>query len=318
MAIETITDPHDPAATCAARCPGCDAALAGNTLLAGPDRFIGGPGVFTVERCGGCGLASTQPRIAPDQFDLYYPESYQAYEPPSEGAGGRGKRGVVDRLRIEAMLRIGPYRPLFKRTPGRLLDVGCGIGDLALAFRRHDWDVAGVEPSDTACTHARARGIDIHCGTLDDAPWSDGTFDAIVFNHSLEHIPDPAGAIERAMALLRPGGMLAVAVPNFGSWHRRLFGARWFQLDLPRHLQHFDAASLEGLLGRAGAQPVARRAATMRPSPLMSLQYALFGRPVLHGRPLRLAGWAIVPLLLLADAVADGDCLHVFAVKPSG
>jgi SAM-dependent methyltransferase len=222
---------------------------------------------------------------------------------------------LVDRLRIDAVLRLGPYRPLTRRMPGRLLDVGCGVGDLMAALERHGWDVVGLEPSRVACSHAAGRGLEVHCGTIDEAPWGDSTFDAIVFNHALEHIPNPEDALRRAAALLRPGGILAVAVPNFGSWQRRLFGSRWFQLDLPRHLQHFDRGSLGSLATRAGLQPLEFRTASMRPGLLMSLQYACFGRPVFNGRGLRWAAWATAPALLASDLVAEGDCLHMFATR---
>ena len=147
-------------------------------------------------------------------------------------------------------------------------------------------------------------------------PWPDRHFDAIVFNHSLEHVDDPAAAVAAAARLLRPGGLLAIAVPNFGSWHRRLFRSAWFQLDLPRHLQHFDRASLAGLSERAGLRPVAVGAATMRPSPLGSLQYATFGRLRHNGRGFRLLAWALAPLLWLSDRVGEGDCLHLVAERP--
>jgi 2-polyprenyl-3-methyl-5-hydroxy-6-metoxy-1,4-benzoquinol methylase len=296
-------------------CPGCGNPLEGLVLLRGHDRLHGTPESYRVVRCGSCGLASTQPRIDAERFDEYYPEAYHAYEAPDRRRRFGG-RGLVTWLRLEAVLRLGPYRPLFQRPPGRLLDVGCGTGDLALAFARHGWQVAGVEPSAAACTHAAADGVEIHNGTLDDAPWAPGTFDAIVFNHSLEHIPDPADALRRGAALLRPGGMLAVAVPNFGSWHRRLFRSRWYQLELPRHLQHFDASSLSRLVASSGLEPVARTTGSMRSTLLQSLQYLAFGRAVVTGRAMRLAVWATTPLVLATDVVAEGDCLHVFAVRP--
>jgi 2-polyprenyl-3-methyl-5-hydroxy-6-metoxy-1,4-benzoquinol methylase len=304
-------------------CPGCEQPLQGPVALRGHDRLHGRPGRFEVVRCRACGLASTQPPLEPEQFSVYYPETYHAYEPTTatgrrRGLGRLRGRGLVNRLRLDAVLRYGPYRPLFRRAPGRLLDVGCGNGDLALAFRRHGWEVAGVEPSEVACTHAAAAGMEIHCGTLDDAPWQAASFDAIVFNHSLEHIPEPAAALRRASDLVRPGGMIAVAVPNFGSWHRRVFGARWYQLDLPRHLQHFDAGSLRAVVERAGLRPVAVTTASMRPSLLMSVQYALFGRAVLTGKPMRLITWAFTPLVLVVDRFAAGDCVHVFATRPGG
>ena len=175
--------------------------------------------------------------------------------------------------------------------------------------------MAGVEPSPQAAEHARAVGVEAITGTLADAPWPPASFDAIVFNHSLEHIEDPAGALADAARLLRPGGLLAIAVPNFGSWHRRAFGSAWFQLDLPRHLQHFDRDSLAALVRRAG--PAARvggrgldAAQPDRQPPVLT-----FGRMRYEGRGFRILAWALAPLLALIDRFAEGDCLHLTAER---
>jgi SAM-dependent methyltransferase len=210
---------------------------------------------------------------------------------------------------MEWVIRFGPYREVWRRGPGRLLDVGCGAGDLATVFAAHGYEVSGVEPSEGAAGHARERGIDMHHGTLDDAPWAPGSFDAVIFNHVLEHVDDPVDAIERAAALL------AIAVPNFGSWHRRFFGSAWFQLDLPRHVQHFDRDSLSAVVQRAGLRPIAVGAASMRPSLLGSIQYSTFGRLRFGGRGFQLATWAMLPLIALSDLVAEGDCLHLTAAR---
>lgn len=307
----TVTVAPDTTTTGAvATCPGCGGPLDGELLLRGGDRLMGGQGEFVVRACGACGLACTQPRLRPEQFAEYYPQTYYP-----EHAGRLG--GLVERARLEAIVRLGPYRPLGKRhrRPGRLLDVGCGSGELALTFARHGWRVAGVEPAREAAARAATGGVEMHCGTLDDAPWRGPTFDAIVCNHSLEHVPDPLATLRQAAALLRDGGTLAVAVPNFGCWQRRVFGARWFQLDLPRHLQHLDAETLGALMRRAGLRPVAKTTASMRPALLLSLQYAVFGRARWSGRGLRLAAWAVAPPLWVLDRFAEGDCLHMFAVR---
>lgn len=299
------------------RCPGCGAeSAAPRVLLRGHDRLTGAPGEFEVIACAHCQLAFTTPRLGAEDFETYYPRSYSAYAP---GAGSRGRRRSlgerIESLWLEGIARLGPYRPIWRRGPGRLLDVGCGTGDLASVFARHGWDVAGLEPSAVAATHARAAGIDVTTGTLADAPWPAGSFDAIIFNHSLEHIDAPAQALRDAARLLRPGGLVAIAVPNYGSWQRRAFGAAWFQLDLPRHLQHFDRPSLSRLVSDAGLRPTAVSAASMRPSPIASLQYVAFGRMRFEGRGFRALAWIVAPFLALVDRIAEGDCLHLIAER---
>src|SRR5205085_9492401 len=89
------------------------------------------------------------------------------------------------------------------------------------------------------------RGARVHQGTLHDQPWPPGFFQLVTFQHALEHIVDPLDALRRARALLAPGGLLVVAVPNWSCWQRRfLFVNRWFALDLPRHQQHFSVEAL--------------------------------------------------------------------------
>jgi SAM-dependent methyltransferase len=302
-----------PAAT-TVRCPGCEAEAASPAvLLRGHDRLTGAAGEFSVISCTSCGLAFTEPRLAPEDFATYYPETYSAYEPNARPKASLGER--VGALNRELLVRFGPYRTVWRRKPGRLLDVGCGTGDLAAVFGRHGWHACGIEPSKQAAQHARGAGVEVVIGTLADAPWEEGSFDAIIFNHSLEHIDDPVEALARAGRLLRPGGVLTIAVPNFGSWHRRAFGSAWFQLDLPRHLQHFDRDSLAGVVRRAGLRPVSSSAVSMRPSLLGSLQYLAFGSMRFGGRGIRLIEWAMTPLLLLSDRIGAGDCLHLTAER---
>ena len=70
--------------------------------------------------------------------------------------------------------------------------------------------------------------------------------------HVLEHLIDPGMALAYARELLLPGGSLILQVPNAASYQARLFGARWYGLDVPRHLINFTPKSLALLLDRAG------------------------------------------------------------------
>lgn len=290
--------------------------LPNDAIYVGRDRLCGVPGEFLVVLCPACGLAGTSPRLVDERLDAYYPASYPAYREPSERIGWRGRVGAaIDAARFSFTMRMAAFRPLVRRSSGRLLDVGCGRGELAAWFRSHGWSVAGVEPSAEACAQAVAAGIEMHCGTLDDVPWAAETFDAITFNHSLEHIPDPEAALRQARELLAPDGLLIVSVPNFGCWQRRLFGSRWFHLDLPRHLQHFDRDSLTAMLRRAGLKPTTVHTSSSMVGLIGSLQYALSGRSSLSDAAVFRLMHLTYPLVALSDLISQGDCLHVAATR---
>jgi len=70
--------------------------------------------------------------------------------------------------------------------------------------------------------------------------------------HTLEHMRDIPYTLRHAARLLKPGGSLLIAVPDFGGFQAAVFGKRWLHLDVPRHLYHFDAGSLHYCLASAG------------------------------------------------------------------
>ena len=96
--------------------------------------------------------------------------------------------------------------------------------------------------------------------------------------HVLEHMPDPAAALERVRSWLAPSGVLLVAVPNLDSLQARLAGPKWFHLDLPRHRTHFTA---RGALRAARRGPASSRSASITSCPSTTLHgmwLALLGR----------------------------------------
>jgi SAM-dependent methyltransferase len=299
-------------------CPVCGGLL-GAPLLCSPDRLHGTPGAFSVARCGGCGLGVTLPPVAPAQLAAFYPGTYGAYGFPS------GLLGLVSaairRLQCSHALRTPPLAGLAQMPAGRLLDVGCGRGDLGTWFVRRGWSAVGVEPSPEACALARARGVDTRVGTLAEARLEPGSFDAVVFRQSLEHVSDPLEDLRRAHAALHEGGVLVVSVPNFACWQRRRFGGSWFHLDLPRHRFHFDPTTLRLTLQRAGFADIETLTTSSTAGLPASIQYLLAGRCLFPGGLRLRAAAAACTLALpltwaLAEIAGGGDVLHAVARKP--
>jgi SAM-dependent methyltransferase len=184
-------------------------------------------------RCSRCGAATTDPW--PSEATLR--RAYEGWYRPSEGRFAGPGDAILKRSRGALARRLDEVAP-----PGPVLDVGAGDGTLLDALRRHGRDAIGLELVSTR--------PDIK--TTDIADLDQHDFAAIVFWHSLEHLPRPAEALARAAELLAPGGVLVIAAPNSDSVQARVFKERWLALDLPRHLVHLPAKALTGRLRELG------------------------------------------------------------------
>jgi SAM-dependent methyltransferase len=259
----------------------------------------------------------TLPVVAAAELMSLYPTTYATYGTLPKGVLGLLTR-TVDRVLCRQALRSAPLNRLASMPAGRLLDIGCGRGDLGAWFMRRGWSVVGVDPSPQACAVAGRRGVDARLGTLDTIELEPHAYDAVVFRHSLEHVPDPVADLRRARGALRDGGVAIVSLPNFGCWQRRRFGEYWFPLDLPRHRVHFDADSLRTTLALAGFGGV-ETCASSTPSVLpASIQYAIARRCLFQdGWKLRAAYAAcelVSPLTRVVDRLAGGgDVLNATA-----
>ena len=107
--------------------------------------------------------------------------------------------------------------------PGTLLDVGCAMGFLLDLARDQGWTVEGVELSEYACLHAvEELHLPVLHGTLHDAEFDGGKFDAVTLFDVIEHFPNPRKEIREVARVLRPGGIFAVTTPDVGSLVARL------------------------------------------------------------------------------------------------
>lgn len=294
-------------------CAVCGELLPAEPAIRGADLLHGTDGEFFVHVCPGCGAGNTRPRATDAELAAFYPDAYGPHD--SDGPfGGRLGRALSARE-----LRVGAAGALGELPGGRLLDVGCGDGELGEMMVKRGWRANGIEPSEAAVRRARERGVDAVEGTLATVEPEAGAYDAIVFNHSLEHIPEPVGALQTAREGLRPHGLVAVSVPNFDSWARHRFGRNWFHLDLPRHRVHFTDGALRTALQRAGLTPQ-RTWTTTSPTGLAgSVQYRRMGGLAVEEGPARealgqAAGLALIPVARAEQAAGGGrDFLHALA-----
>jgi 2-polyprenyl-3-methyl-5-hydroxy-6-metoxy-1,4-benzoquinol methylase len=286
--------------------------------------------------CADCGLGRFAPMLGAERVAALYPDEY--YGEPGAKFGRLVEWGVraVGARHIHFLSRG-------LRAGARVLDVGCGRGVILGPLADRGFAVHGIELSEQAARGADPRARVRIAPRLADADYPDAHFDEIVIWHVLEHLIDPRAALEEAFRILRPGGRLVVAVPNFASAQARWAGADWFHLDLPRHLYHFPLAALQHLLRDIGFELRSAHHFSLRQNPFGWLQsaanrsarlprnglYALLhqrapGEPRPYTHRTRAWLWAVLvlgtPLAVAASMLCallrSGATVHVVAVRP--
>ena len=203
-------------------------------------------------KCSQCGLVYVSQR--PETVELYnlYDETYYQNETS-------GIVGYTNYIADEANIRRTFSRRLkrlerFVPARGMALDVGCAMGFFLSEAQNRGWNVQGLDISPYAAEYARERfGIDVRQGSLLDLDYPENAYDLISLWDVIEHVPNPKAYVTRAAALLKPGGVIALATPDVGSLPARLTGKRWIGYKLSEeHLYYFSRETLSQMLERAG------------------------------------------------------------------
>ncbi len=307
------TAPSDDGSREDVRCNFCHADNFDVLITDGRDRRHQLPGVFRLVKCRECGLVYLNPRPTAKALGAYYPQDYAPY-------AQRGLFGKLTRW-LRRREAVGLRRSL--PAGAEVLEVGCAAGDLLVPLREAGFRVTGVELSDHAATIARTRHqLDVHSGTLTDAPLAGKSFDAVIMRNVIEHVPDPRGDLERAASLLRPGGLLSLRTDNVASSDARLFRALWYGFDFPRHLTLFSPETLTAYVRSAGLEVAQVQYSLVPTHWIMSFRYWVSERPAIAAtsrlispkNPLLLAvGFAIAAV---QKVVHDSGRFVVLARKP--
>lgn len=143
-------------------------------------------------------------------------------------------------------------------SSGRILDVGCSTGLFLNEMQKAGWSAQGIEPTPSAAEYAQKRfKLDVFQGFLAEANLKPESFDVVTFWDVLEHSFSPSRDLQITAQLLRPGGLVAINIPNWHSPDRKVFGPHWIGLDPPRHLYIFTRKTLNMYLKKAGFKPLA-------------------------------------------------------------
>jgi len=291
--------------------------------------------VHRVLDCTVCGTGRIDPLPLPAEIAGFYPAAYY-------GKGGSKFSGLIEWLvRLVASRHI---RFLMRQSPAgaRILDVGCGRGVTLRSLSRAGFEAHGFERSQAA-----VQGLDrqVQVRIADDLAVADYPaefFDTVIIWHVLEHVRNPREVLLETARILRTGGRVIVAVPNYSSLQGRWAGSAWFHLDLPRHLFHFPVAGLRQLLESCGFECRSEHHFSLRQNPFGWIQsvlnrcswlprnglYVMLQRRKGDDRPrfplgtrmtlytaLLLLSAPALALTLIATLLRSGATVHVVAVK---
>ncbi|WP_232003437.1 class I SAM-dependent methyltransferase [Mycobacterium sp. 1465703.0] len=153
--------------------------------------------------------------------------------------GGRLVGALLARRLVDGILRllaggdvIGMLAQLPLERDARILDVGCGGGALLDRLAGAGFNnLSGADPF-IAADGQTPRGVPLIKRDLSEV---NGEFDLIMFNHSLEHVPDPGATLKVAYEKLAAGGICLARVPTTSSEAWNTYRADWVQIDAPRH-----------------------------------------------------------------------------------
>lgn len=199
------------------------------------------PGEFGFVRCSNCGLVFQSPRVPASQVGQYYP-------PETYWGGGK----PLSNHRYNRMYQaIQKYHP----SPGKILDIGTGIGLFLTKFQELGWQVEGTEISKESAAFARRQyHVPVHVGMLEDLKLPASSFDVIVLNHVLEHLYHPKQVLAICRQLLKKDGLLVIALPNISGLGHFIFRRHWYAMQPGRHVYHFSPGTMYQLLRQSQFQ----------------------------------------------------------------
>ncbi len=275
--------------------------------------------------CRDCGLARSRPPLDLGEIE----DLYRDVEDPEYFASEIERRDSFRAALVRLESRLDPRGPSAyalraSADPpkhceggpgprGKLLEIGSSVGLFLDEARRAGWDAYGVEPSRWAAESARARGLSVFNGTLEEFVAEGGQFDVVVSWDVFEHLEDPVAALKRAYELLRPGGLFVFTTVNLGGLGRKLFRGRWPWF-MRMHLHYFTKESLTRMVRGSGFEVLS----TSTEAKTLKLGYVLDRARGFLG-PLASLARALASTFGVADRpvrIDLGDILLVEARKP--
>jgi 2-polyprenyl-3-methyl-5-hydroxy-6-metoxy-1,4-benzoquinol methylase len=209
------------------------------------DYFLSGE-TFHLMKCNNCGFVFTNPRPKTENMSKYYQSSKYLSHSKSQKNLTSFLYNVVKIYSLKTKYDI--ISQYYRK--GKILDIGCGTGELLHYFKKKGWVTKGIEPA----TEARNFAIKKYDLDVSDEyellNLNNQSYDVVTLWHVLEHIPGLSEQVGQIQYLLKKDGITVIALPNYLSWDAQHYDNFWAGYDVPRHLYHFSKNTISQLLSK--------------------------------------------------------------------
>ena len=141
----------------------------------------------------------------------------------------------------------------YGRRGSRLLEIGSGLGHL-VGQLEGNFETFGLDLNHWAVTRSKseAKRTELQTASAQELPFADASFGVIIIKHIVEHLPDPARALNEISRILEPNGSLILATPNLDSLLKPWKGSKWIGYLDPTHISLKRPSEWFGLIEMNG------------------------------------------------------------------
>ena len=211
---------------------------------------------FNYFLCSGCGCL--QISELPENLNLFYQNYYTAERKWIKISDLKkyawNVRSFLSNYKIYSLLERIKYNSVLDwvrragiKKHSKILDIGCGSGDILYEFRKHGFcNITGIDPN--LDLNSENEGLNLFRKSVFE---TEGKFDFIMFNHSFEHIWEQHETLEKAKKLLEKSGVILIRIPIINCAFYT-YKENWVQIDAPRHFYLHSVESINLLCKQHG------------------------------------------------------------------
>ncbi|MBI5449485.1 class I SAM-dependent methyltransferase [Candidatus Gottesmanbacteria bacterium] len=192
---------------------------------------------YRICRCSRCGFIYTNPAPSNVQLEKFY-----------KNFDYKNKNVAELTIRSDAVRSLKKIIRFVGKGRRKILDIGCGRGFFLDEAHKLGWSVHGIDYSKNVIDYA-TNNLNLNVKRADMFNYdTEELYDVVSLNQVIEHVTEPNRLVKICSRLLKNGGLLYIATPNFGSISAKVSGSDFDHLIPPEHLSYFDKESLTKLL----------------------------------------------------------------------